>query len=122
MAETKKIATKKTEAKKISTTKTEAKKLSTTKTESKKLGTTKTEPKKLETTKAEPVAKRLTTKKHSGNANIYVQYEGKELDVSKLINKIEGKLKVINNLDIYIKPEDGKAYYVCDERTGSVEL
>ncbi|MDO5403734.1 MAG: DUF6465 family protein, partial [Eubacteriales bacterium] len=76
----------------------------------------------LTTTKAEPVTKRLATKKHSGNANIYVQYEGKELDVSRLINKIETMVNDSKNLNIYIKPEDGKAYYVCDDKTGSVEL
>lgn len=122
MAESKKIETTKAEAKKITTSKTEAKKLETTKTEAKKLATAKAEQKKIATTKAEPVTKRIATKKNSGNANVYVQYAGQEIDVSKLIKRIEDQVKGANNLDIYIKPEDGKAYFVCDDQTGAVGI
>ena len=58
---------------------------------------------------------------------VMVQYAGKEYDVdaikaavkADIKGKVKGKIKII---DIYIKPEDGAAYYVANEVAGKVEL
>ncbi len=58
---------------------------------------------------------------------VMVQYAGKEYDVdaikaavkADIKGKVKGKIKII---DIYIKPEDGVAYYVANEVAGKVEL
>ena len=67
----------------------EIKRIETAKAEAMKLETTKEEPKRLATTKAEPVVKMIETMKNSGNAKVYLQYDGKEVDISAVIKKLE---------------------------------
>ena len=60
-------------------------------------------------------------------AEIAAPFAGKEYDVEAVKaavkadykDKVSGKVKL---LDIYIKPEDGMAYYVVNEITGKVQL
>lgn len=58
---------------------------------------------------------------------VILQYAGKEFDVEKIKAAVKadykGKIKgKVNILDIYIKPEDGAAYYVVNDISGKVEL
>lgn len=84
----------------------EIKRIETAKAEAMKLETTKEEPKRLATTKAEPVVKMIETMKNSGNAKVYLQYDGKEVDISAVIKKLEASVDPQEELRIYIKPED----------------
>lgn len=62
--------------------------------------------------------------------NTYVQFNGKSVDTAELVAsakeawKAAGKkVKDMKTLDIYVKPEEGKAYYaVNQEEGGSIEL
>ncbi len=59
------------------------------------------------------------------NTKIELQYGDKAVSEDQLIataKKVYGG-KDIKNLDIYVKPEEGKAYYVVNnEATGSFDL
>ena len=58
-------------------------------------------------------------------ANVELQFGDKAVTEEQLISKAKeayGK-KDINNLDIYVKPEEGKAYYVVNnDVTGNFDL
>lgn len=63
----------------------------------------------------------------TGKAKIELQYGGLSIGEDKLISKAKktyGK-KDISELDVYVKPEEGKAYYVVNKdpgKSGSFEL
>lgn len=59
------------------------------------------------------------------NAKIELQYGDKAVTDDQLISKAKKAYggKDIKSLDIYVKPEESKAYYVVNgDVTGSVEL
>lgn len=65
--------------------------------------------------------KKPVRRKKAVPAVVYVQYAGSEYVVSGLAEKVtaafeaEGnKASAIKSLDIYVKPEEGKAYYVIN--------
>jgi hypothetical protein len=52
-----------------------------------------------------------------------VQLWGQEFDVADVIAKAEKAYSKKKNVkEVYIKPEEGKAYYVADDDSGSVDL
>lgn len=81
-------------------------------------------------TTRKPAAKKGTEVK----ADVFVQFGGKEFSEEALMSKVvaaweaEGKkASAIKRAKLYIKPEDGKAYYVINEglkngSTGAVNL
>ena len=87
-------------------------------------------------TTAKKTTTRKTTKKETTDvkADVFVQYQGIEVSEKAIMEKVvaaweaEGKkASAIKRVKLYIKPEDGKAYYVINERlkngsTGAVEL
>ena len=99
---------------------------------------------KEETAAKKPVAKKPTAKKTTRKAvkkpavevkaDVYVQFAGMEVSEKEIMEKVvaaweaEGKkASAIKRAKLYIKPEDGKAYYVVNEKlkngsTGSVDL
>lgn len=132
MATTKKPTAAKAVEKKVEVT--PAAKTVETKATEKKVETktaAKAETKKAETKKAETktAAKKTTTKKAAKKENnVFVQFAGMEFntaDVEKAVKddyKAQSGKKTMTSVSIYIKPEDGKAYYVIDGITGSVSL
>lgn len=113
MATAKKTTAKKTAAKKPAAKKTAAKKPAAKKTAAKKPAAKKTAAKK-------------TTKKKTNN--VYVEFAGSKFNVEKIekavkadYTKKSGK-KTMTTVNIYVKPEDGKAYYVIDRKKGDVAL
>ncbi len=109
MATAKKTTAKKTAAKKPAAKKTAAKKPAAKKTVAKK-----------------PAAKKTAAKKKTNN--IYVEFAGNKFNVEKIekavkadYTKKSGK-KTMTTVNIYVKPEDGKAYYVIDRKKGDVAL
>ena len=110
MATAKKTTAKKTAAKK----KPAAKKTAAKKPAAKKTAAKKT------------AAKKTTTKKKTNN--VYVEFAGNKFNVEKIqkavkadYTKKSGK-KTMTSVNIYVKPEDGKAYYVIDRKKGDVAL
>lgn len=63
-------------------------------------------------------------------ANLYVEFQGKQVESKELLAAakkvwVEGgnKVKDLNTLDLYIKPEENAAYYVFNEsESGKIEL
>ncbi len=62
---------------------------------------------------------------------IYVQYMGNETTTDDIMKKIKEywtkelkkKVSEMKSVTVYVKPEEGKAYYVInDEITGDIEL
>ena len=90
-------------------------------------------PVKKEAVKAEPkkeAAKKTTTKKAAAKKveKVLVQFYGKEFDVEALKEAAKadytaktGK-KTVTSVELYIKPEDNRAYYVIDKATGFITL
>ena len=63
-------------------------------------------------------------------ATVTLQYGGKEIDTDALIKAAKDiwrydmgrKMGDLKNVDIYIKPEENRVYYVLNDETGSFEL
>ena len=95
--------------------------------------TVKVTPVKKGAVKAEPkkeAAKKTTTKKAAAKKveKVLVQFYGKEFDVEALKEAAKadytaktGK-KTVTSVELYIKPEDNRAYYVIDKATGFITL
>lgn len=88
----------------VSETKSAAKKAApkTVKTKAAAKKTTKT------TTKAAPKA--------STAVKVFVEYQGRQMDMDAILEAVKtaaGK-KSVKSLEVYVKPEDGAAYYVVD--------
>lgn len=108
-----------TAKKKTTAKKTAAKKPTAKKTAAKKPAAKKTAAKK-------PAAKKTTAKKKTNN--VYVEFAGSKFNVEKIQKAVKadytkktGK-KTMTTVNIYVKPEDGKAYYVIDRKKGDVAL
>lgn len=86
-------------------------------TETKK--TEEKQPAKRGRKKAEEVKKKITT---------IVQYRGNQIEEKDMIEKVEAAWKAegnktpIETITMYVKPEDGKIYYVVNGLSGSVDL
>lgn len=83
------------------------------------------EKKTVEKKAAEKKAPAKRTAAKTVKTALYVQYEGKEVSEKDLIaaakkayTKLGNKASDIKSLDIYVKPEEGVAYYVVNG-TGS---
>ena len=73
---------------------------------------------------AAPAKKEAATKTAAKDApKAIVQLWGQEFDVADVIAKAEKAYSKKKNVkEVYIKPEEGKAYYVADDDSGSVDL
>jgi len=71
-----------------------------------------------------PAKKKETVKKEPGEkmkVSTYIQYLGKEIEESELVEKVKENWiaqgndeKNIKNLELYVKPEEGAVYYVVN--------
>ena len=102
------------------------------KAEEKKAEVTKVEEKKAEdkkTAEKKPTAKKPTAKKEV-TETVFVQFAGKEVAVSDMMPKIKkvwqkagNRIKDIQDVKLYVKPEDGKVYFVInDDFSDSVDF
>jgi len=114
-----KVDTEENVVEKAAEEKAEPKKASAGKTTTRKTTTKKTATKKTAATK-QPAAKKTTTKKVP--KNVFLECYGQQIQID--VEKYEAEVKSIwlndwkrlakdlKEIDIYIKPEDGKAYFV----------
>ena len=129
-------------AKTVETAKAEtAVKAETEVKEAPKAETVKAEPAKAEAPKAEakkapakrgpkPKTEAKKAEKKEAVQNVYVQFAGKEISTTALTELVTEKwvalghrASSIKSLDLYVKPEDGAAYYVINgKETGKIEL
>lgn len=127
VADTKAAATTVEATKKEAAPKKDAAKKEATKKEAPK----KEAPKK-EAAKKATTTKKTTTKKAEIKTNVLLQFAYKEVSYDDIVANVKkawtaqkGKLKDIKTLDIYVKPEEHKAYFVVNgevENTHSIDL
>lgn len=63
-------------------------------------------------------------------ANLYVEFQGKKVETKEVLAAAKkvwveagNKVKDLETVDLYIKPEEGAAYYVFnDKESGKIEL
>ena len=75
-----------------------------------------------------PVTKE--TPKKEAAKKVYVQYQDAEIEPKKVLEQVKTdwvkaghRVSSIKKVDLYIKPEEGKAYWVINgKETGSVDL
>ena len=89
---------------------------------------------KKEAAKKEPVkktaAKKAAAPKKEAEATVYVQYQDAEIEPKKVLEQVKTdwvnaghRASSIKKVDLHIKPEESKAYWVINEKeTGSVDL
>ena len=101
-----------------------AKTTKTTKKAPAKKAATKKAAEKVEAVETE---KKTAARKKTATAKVYVQWEGTEVMIADIVEKIKAEYKaehddVIASFDIYVKPEEKMAYYVINETEGKIEL
>lgn len=120
---TKKTAAAAVEVKTAETEKPAAKTAAAKKTAAKKPAAKTTAAKK--TAAKKPAAK--TAAKKTGET-VKVQFAGNEYDTAAILEAVKAAYKAqskaaIKSLEVYIKPEDGAAYYVVNDKvSGKVDL
>lgn len=66
------------------------------------------------------------TKEEKKEYSLFLQYQSSEFNMEELKEKVfkkcETEMMDCKDLRIYVKPEDGKAYYVCAGGSSSVDL
>ena len=89
---------------------------------------------KKEAAKKEPekktAAKKAAAPKKEAEATVYVQYQDAEIEPKKVLEQVKTdwvnaghRVSSIKKVDLYIKPEEGKAYWVINgKEKGSVDL
>ena len=117
-AEAAKADTKTTETK-AAATKTTAK--AAEKKAPAKTTATKAAAKKAPAKKTTTAAKKPAVKK---TENVYIQCCGYEVTTADITAKVVAAVgkKTVKELNIYVKPEEGKVYYTADGEQGSVDL
>ena len=69
---------------------------------------------------AEKVAKKATTRKTAPKATVTVEAAGRQFDITAIADKAVAAYKAMNEkaavktVDVYVKPEEGVAYYVIN--------
>ena len=69
---------------------------------------------------AEKVAKKATTRTTAPKATVTVEAAGRQFDISAIADKAVAAYKAMNEkaavktVDVYVKPEEGVAYYVIN--------
>ena len=119
------VSTKASDAKKAVETKAAAAKKTVAKktTATKKAATTKAAAtKKAATTAKKTVAKKVAAVVKDPKVNVNLQFADKDLKLADIIKKVQAAEKNGKKYDIYLKPEEYKAYYVVDGKAGAVDL
>ncbi len=79
------------------------------------------------TTKTKAAAKTTAkaTSKTASTVKVYVEYQGKQMDMDTILEAVKAAAgaKTVKTLEIYVKPEDGAAYYVVNGKdSGKADL
>lgn len=82
---------------------------------------------KTETVAAKNAAELKTTekpkRKPAVKTNVVVQYAGESYNLDEIAKRVKSQHEGVRTLDIYVKPEEKKAYYVLNgTETGSMPL
>ena len=78
---------------------------------------------KKETKAAEkkPAAKKTTTAKAPA-VKVFVEYQDRQVSLEEILAAVQANAGKAKTLEVYVKPEDGAAYYVAGDESGKVEF
>jgi hypothetical protein len=73
---------------------------------------------------AKTAEKKTAAKKTAVSENVFLQYLGSEITSADLIAKAKkaSGVKSPKTVNVYVKPEENKVYYVVDNNAGSFDL
>lgn len=83
------------------------------------------------TVKSKAAAKTAKTTKTAAKAaststvKVFVEYQGKQMDMDAILEAVKAAagVKSVKTLEVYVKPEDGAAYYVVNGKdSGKADL
>lgn len=82
---------------------------------------------KKATTAAKKTVKKAAEKKAAAGDNVVLQYAGKDVEMKAVLEACKADYKAqtkktAKNVSVYVKPEDGAAYYVVGDFSGKVDL
>ena len=99
-----------------------AEKAATPAKETKKTATKAVAPKKeTKTAEKKPAAKKTTAAKAPA-AKVFVEYQGNQVSLDDILAAVQAVAGKAKTLEVYVKPEDGAAYYVAGDESGKVEF
>ena len=82
--------------------------------------------KETKTTEKKPAAKKATTTKTSATKastpKVFLEYQGNQVSLEEIVAAVQAAAGKAKSVEIYVKPEDGAAYYVAGEESGKVEF
>ncbi len=83
--------------------------------------------KKQTETAACTVAAAPCAQEDAGRINLYIQYQDQEYRADKIIEKVKENCRMkgileAEEISIYLKPEERKAYYTCSGKSGGIEV
>lgn len=79
------------------------------------------EPKK-ETKAAPKAAEKKPAAPKIPAVKVFVEYQGRQVSQEDILTAVMAKVGKAKTVEVYVKPEDGAAYYVADGETGKVEF
>ena len=81
-------------------------------------------PAKANKAEEKPAEEKPAAKKTAVSENVFVQYLGSEITSADLIAKAKkaSGVKSPKTVNVYVKPEENKVYYVVDNNVGSFDL
>ena len=67
------------------------------------------------------------TQENEGRINLYIQYQDQEYRADQIIEKVRENCRMegiseTEELSVYLKPEERKAYYTCSGKSGGIEV
>lgn len=74
---------------------------------------------------ATKTAKTTKTAKATPAVKVFVEYQGRQVDMDAVLEAVKATagVKTVKSLEVYVKPEDGAAYYVVNGKdSGKAEL
>lgn len=90
--------------------------------ETKKTATKTAAPKKeTKTAEKKPAAKKTTAAKAPA-VKVFVEYQGNQVSLEDILAAVQAAAGKTKATEIYVKPEDGAAYYVAGKESGKVEF
>ena len=69
-------------------------------------------------------AKKATTKTAAKTSavKVFVEYRGRQASLDEILAAVTAQTAKAKTVEVYVKPEDGAAYYVADGVSGKVEF
>lgn len=73
------------------------------------------------TAEKKPAAKKAAAPKTAGMM-VVLEFQGRQVNMGDIFSAVMAKTSKAKSVEVYVKPEDGAAYYVADGESGKVEF